>query len=209
MKTPFEYDHAAAVSKACEYSSDPETLRALIERLEITVGPSTVIPSPWNEAARRPLKALHMLVTVNGYTFPYYGSHNDAEAFEGRIGTGDHRKALAAALKARKDFKTGLLYSLLCCVGGDYNATHEDPEDPEDLGFDRDSIKDMAKWNLTLACAADLAANPHAPASLRQFHAARLADLRARAERQRVTVRGSVFSRYENALKHEPQKTEL
>ena len=49
--------------------------------------------------------------------------------------------------------------------------------------------------DLTLACAADLAANPHAPASLRQ-----IADLRARAERQRVTVRGSVFSRFVESL---------
>jgi hypothetical protein len=145
MKTPFEYDHAAAVAKCCEYSNDPDTLRKLIDRINVEVGPATVIPSPWNDDARRPLKALHMIVTVEGYSFPYYGSHMDAEAFAGRIDpTKDHHKAVAASMKARKDFKTSLMYSLLCCIGCDYSATYSDPED---MGFDRDSIKDMSKWN--------------------------------------------------------------
>lgn len=148
MKTTFEYDHAAAVEKACEYSENPETLRALIARLKIEVGPHTVIPSPWNGDARRPLKALHMLITVEGFTFPYYGSHNDAETMGANVsalgGSRKEKKTLAALLKARKEFKTGLLYSLLYCIGADYSATYSDPED---MGFDRDSIKDMAKWN--------------------------------------------------------------
>jgi hypothetical protein len=142
MKTPFEYDHAAAVSKACEYSEAPDTLRALIARLTIEVGPHTVIPSPWNDSPR-PLKALHMFITVEDYTFPYYGSHNDAEAFGGET-LGHNPKATKTRIQARKDFKTGLLYSLLCCIGCDYSATYSDPED---MGFNRDSIKDMAKWN--------------------------------------------------------------
>jgi hypothetical protein len=145
MKTTSEYAHAVAVNKACEYSSDPDTLRALIARLNITVGPPTVIPSPWNDGTRRPLKALHMLVTVEGFTFPYYGSHNDAQAFAGESNTRYmDRKTIADRIKALKDFKNGLLYSLLCCIGADYSATYSDPED---MGFDRDSIKDMAKWN--------------------------------------------------------------
>lgn len=148
MKTTFEYDHAAAVSKACEYSEAPETLRALIARLKIEVGPHTVIPSPWNDDTRRPLKALHMLVTVEGFTFPHYGSHNDAETMGANISylgwNPQEKQKKEGIVKARKDFKTGLLYSLLCCIGADYSATYSDPED---MGFDRDSIKDMAKFN--------------------------------------------------------------
>jgi len=147
MKTIFEYDHAAAVEKACEYSEAPETLRALITRLKIEVGPHTVIPSPWNDSPR-PLKALHMLVTVEGFTFPYYGSHNNAETMGASIAslgwTQQENRKKEKVIKARKDFKTGLLYSLLCCIRVDYSATNEDPED---MGFNRDSIKDMAKWN--------------------------------------------------------------
>lgn len=148
MKTTFKYDHAPAVTHACEYSQDPETLRALIARLNIEVGPYTVIPSPWNEDPRRPLKALHMLVTVEGYTFPYYGSHKDAETMGASIAqlgwNPQEKREKDSIIKARKDFKNGLLYSLLCCIGSDYSATYSDPDD---LGFDRDSIKDMAKWN--------------------------------------------------------------
>jgi hypothetical protein len=147
MKTTFEYDHAAAVEKCCGYSSDPETLRALIARLKIEVGPHTVIPSPWNDSPR-PLKALHMLATVEGFTFPYYGSHNDAETVGADIASlgwnPQEKLKKGEIIKARKDFRDGLLYSLLCCIGCDYSTTYSDPED---MGFDRDSIKDMAKWN--------------------------------------------------------------
>lgn len=148
MKTMFEYDHAAAVAKACEYSESPDTLRALIARLKIEVGPHTAIPSPWNEDARRPLRALHMLVTVEGFTFPYYGSHIDAETMGASVASlgwnPQEKRKKEEIAKARKDFREGLLYSLLCCIGGDYSATYSDPEE---MGLDRDSIKDMAKWN--------------------------------------------------------------
>ena len=148
MKTTFTYDYEAAVSRACEYSEDPETLRKLIARLEIEVGPHTVIPSPWNGDNRRPLKALHMLVTVNGYTFSYYGSHYDAEAMGTNITTlgwnPQEKRKKDAIVKARKDFRNGLLYLLLSCVRCDCDILHEESED---LGFNSDSIKDMAKWN--------------------------------------------------------------
>jgi len=147
MKIPFEYDHEAAVAKCCEYSDNPEALKKLIARLSIEVGPYTVIPSPWNDSPR-PLKALHMLVTVEGFTFPYYGCHNDAETMGtdlSRLGwNNDEKKRKDQILKARKDFKNNLLYSLLCCISCDYSATCGDLED---MGFNRDSIKDMAKWN--------------------------------------------------------------
>jgi len=142
MKTTFSYDTDAATTKACEYSEAPETLRALIARLKIEVGPNTIVPSPWNESPR-PLKALHMLVTVEGYTFSYYGSHSDAQAFTGGLHTSSHTE-LKAKIAARKDFREGLLYSLLCCIGSDISATQCDPED---MGMNPDSIKDMAKWN--------------------------------------------------------------
>ena len=150
MKTKFEYNHAAAVELACGYSDNPETLRGLIARLEIEVGPHAVVPSPWYEGTRRQLKALHMLVNVNGYAYPYYGSHAEAEAMEvdlpymaGWTPAEKHRRKMAKIM-ARKHFREGLLYSLLADIGGDYSAASGDPED---IGLDRDSIKDMAKWN--------------------------------------------------------------
>jgi len=136
MTTTFKYDYEKAVELCCEYSDDPETLRKLIERLKIKVGPSTVIPSPWNDD----LKVLRMIVTVEGYTFPYHGSHNDAMAFhQVQPDWGDRQIA-----KQRKEFRNGLLYSILCCVGSDLHTLYEDPED---FGMNSDSIKDMAKWN--------------------------------------------------------------
>jgi len=144
MKTTFEYDHEKAVALCCEYSDAPEILQALIARLKITVGPSTVIPSPWSPDH----KALHMMVTVEGLTFPYHGSHNDAQT----MGTDlrsmgwnhEEKKRIEAIRTKRKDFRDGLLYSLLCCIKSDLYTLHEDPED---LGMNSDSIKDMANWN--------------------------------------------------------------
>jgi hypothetical protein len=134
MKAPFEYNHPAAVDLCCQYSESPETLRTLIERINIEVGSPTVVPSPWR--GDRQLNALHMLVTVNGYTFPYYGSHNDAKAF-----TGDFT---LSRMRDRKRFYNDLLYSLLCCIGFEYSAALGDMED---MGMNPDSIKDVAKWN--------------------------------------------------------------
>ena len=147
MKTTFEYNHAAAVELACGYSENPETLRGLIARLEIEVGPHTVVPSPWNKDTQ--LKALHMLVAVNGYAFAYYGSHAEAEAMEvdlfcPGLTPAEKQRRKMEKIMARKHFREGLLYSLLANIGGDYSAASGDPED---IGLDRDSIKDMAKWN--------------------------------------------------------------
>jgi len=145
MKAPFEYDHPAAVALCKQYSDDPETLETLVSRLKISVGPHTVMPSPWNDNPARPLLALHMIVTVNGYSFPYHASHNDAELFSPRligreIRGNDGRKIIAG----RKKFRDGLLYSILCCVACDISAANGDIDD---MGFNPDSIKDVAAWN--------------------------------------------------------------
>jgi len=141
MKTTFEYDYEAAVALACKYSDHPETLKALIARLQIEIGPQTVIPSPWCKGSVRPLNALHMLVTVSGFTFPYYGSHSDAEAFTASVF--HDRQSREKALAARSKFKIGLLHSLLCSTRCEYFAD----ESPEEIGLNPDSIKDMAKFN--------------------------------------------------------------
>lgn len=138
MKTPFEYDHTAAIALCKQYSDNPELLEKVIQKLEISVGPSTVIPSPWQGK----YKALHMLVTVNGLTFPYHGSHNDAQLFEHKLLP--YGKEWRTIAKKRKDFRNGLLYSLLCCIKSDFYILYCDPEE---MGFNPDSIKDMAKWN--------------------------------------------------------------
>jgi hypothetical protein len=142
MKAPFEYDHAAAVALCKKYSSDPGTLDALLARLNISVGPHTVIPSPWNGSPARPLLALHMVITMEGYGFPFHASHNDAELFNlSQSPFGKEARRIAAE---RKKFRDGLLYSILCCVACDISAAYGDPED---MGFNHDSIKDMAAWN--------------------------------------------------------------
>jgi hypothetical protein len=142
MKTTFEYDYEAAVALACKYSDHPETLKALIARLQIEIGPQTVIPSPWCKDSARPLNALHMLVTINAFTFPYYGSHSAAEAFTAASVFHD-RQSREKALAARSKFKIGLLHFLLCSIRCDYRAD----ESPEEIGLNPDSIKDMANFN--------------------------------------------------------------
>lgn len=143
---PFEIEIEITIAKACEYSKNPETLRKLLERLEISVGHFSVVPSKWDE--KRKLKALHMVVTVNGYCFDYYGSHNDAETMGQNLNelrwNKDYKKEIATLKKRKQDFKESLLYSILCCIGCDYSLYFSEPEE---FGMDSDSIKDMAKWN--------------------------------------------------------------
>lgn len=125
-----------SIALALQYSDDAPTLAALIARLNITASSPVVIPTPWNDG----LQALLYVVTVEGYTFNYYGSHNDAQTMKAAPNIRD-TKAHREATKKRVD---GLLYSLLCCFSCDLSLLHSDPED---LGFDSDSIKEMAKYN--------------------------------------------------------------
>lgn len=127
-----------SIAMATSYSDDAPTLAALIDRLNITATEPTVIPSPWNPG----LQALLYVVTVEEFTFNYYGSHSDAQT----MATPPYRnpKAWTAHRQAAKKRNEDLLYSILTCFSCDLSVVHSDPED---LGFDPDSIKDMAKWN--------------------------------------------------------------
>jgi len=139
MKTTFNYDYEAAKELCFEYSDDKKTLGKLIKRLNICVGPPTVIPSPWNED----LKALHMIVTIGKLSFAYHGSHVDAMTQTPAVDRWD-RSDIRKRKKASKAFKDGLLYSILCSIRSDYYILYEDMED---LGYNPDSIKDVANWN--------------------------------------------------------------
>ena len=55
---------------------------------------------------------------------------------------------------------------------------------------------------LTIALVAAMASDPQSPASLREFHRERLADMGRRAKRQR-TPRPSAFSRFAESLETE------
>lgn len=136
---PFKYDNESAIDLCLKYSEDPDTLLSLIDRIKVEVTGGTVIPSPWNNDGRK-LESLQFYVTVCGYSFPYYGSHNDAQAWKAET---DYRK-IAKQAKERKSVKNGLLYSVLTCIACDLDLVYSEPED---IGFTPDSIKDMAKWN--------------------------------------------------------------
>jgi len=138
MNAPFEYDYQAAVDLCKEYSDNPELLESVIKKLKIDVGPLTIVPSPFQEN----LKALQMRVVVNGISFCFNASHNDA-MLRKKIISGDWRERTKFKREWEK-FRNGLLYSLLCCIKSDITAAWNDPEE---LGINPDSIKDMAEWN--------------------------------------------------------------
>lgn len=132
------------IAKALEYSDAPEVLEGLLKtRLDIKWVRVGAIPSPW--AGDEKLKALLYTVTLNGYSFPFYGSHVDAETVrDAAPGHGSYEfKSLRKRAKAMNDLRDGVLYSLLCCIRSDYTLGFDDMED---LGMDPDSINDVAKW---------------------------------------------------------------
>lgn len=134
MKTNFKFNQEKAIKLCKEYSEDFETLKKLIERIDIYIRYIGIIQSPWDKG----MKAVKYEVTVCGFTFPFYGSHNDAEILSM---TGQD---VFKNTKKRSEIRNSVLYSVLCCIGSDYALTDSEPED---LGMDSDSIKDMAKWN--------------------------------------------------------------
>jgi hypothetical protein len=83
-----------------------------------------------------------MIVTVEGYSFPFHASHKDAELFG--LSHPPFGKEARQLADGRKKFRDGLLYSILCCIACDISAAYGDPED---MGFNPDSIKDVAAWN--------------------------------------------------------------
>ena len=128
-----------SIDKACEYSDSPELLRKLIteDRFKLRATRVGVVPSTWHEGH----KALQYQVKVGDYSFPFWGSHNDALALEGVEGP---FRPLRKRVLQVKEVNQSVLYSLLCCIRSDYFLGQEEPEN---LGMDSDSIKDMAKWN--------------------------------------------------------------
>ena len=141
MKANFDYNYDTALSLCLQYSDEPETLKALLTsgKINVTVTRGPVIPSPWNDT-RRKLNCVLYHVTVNGYGFPFYGSHADAETLTSR---GNHRDSKELSKKRRK-MNDAFLYSILCCMKLDSQLYGYEPED---FGYSSDSIKDMAKWN--------------------------------------------------------------
>lgn len=150
ISADFLFNADAAIAQCEEYSERPETLRGMIEseRLKVHASIVGVIPSPWNDGDLR-LKALQYTITLNGYTFPFYGSHNDATIYArgwrdihtNRISA---QKNYAITKREKLKLRDGWLYSVLACIGSDLYCAECDPED---IGLDSDSIKDMAKWN--------------------------------------------------------------
>lgn len=146
FKANFKYNADKAVGLCLEYSDDKETLRKLIDRLSISINLVQILErSPWNEG----YKAVLYSVEIEGLRFDYYGSHADAEALQREYSWSDARngkKTLTRRqIQAKKqDVRNGMLYSVLCSIRCDYWLIDEEPED---LGYNRDSIKDMANWN--------------------------------------------------------------
>jgi hypothetical protein len=152
MKANFDYNYDTALALCLQYSDEPETLKALLTsgKINITVARGPVIPSPWNDT-RRKLNCVLYHVTVNGYGFPFYGSHADAETLTSR---GNHQDSKELSKKRRK-INDAFLYSILCCMKLDSQLYGYEPED---FGYSSDSIKDMAKWNEAKAHAHKLCA---------------------------------------------------
>ncbi len=142
MKTNFKCDSVKAMALACEYSDAPDLLESLLtgERLKLEVNQVGIIPSPWDNGGRK-LNCVMYNVTVNGFTFPFYGSHADSEAL-----TIDRsaRGGMTKMIKSRNAVRDGVLYSVLCCIRSEAECYEYEPED---LGMNSDSIRDMAKWN--------------------------------------------------------------
>ncbi len=134
----FPHNKAKALDLCKEYSSDPSILESLLDRLNIKVQRLRVIPGKWDKK----LKSLLYSVTVEGFTFNYYGSHHDAELIES-IQDPECRQRRCNVRKL-KNMNDGVLYDILCSIGCDYSICESDPED---LGMNPDSIKDMASWN--------------------------------------------------------------
>jgi hypothetical protein len=136
IKSNFNIDKVKAWEICAEYSEDPDTLFDLVSRLDIEINKDRIESSPWN----RELLCVKHSVTINGFTFPFYGSHADAEAWEAartRFSTKNRTKL--------NDVKNHVPYSVLACLRTDYTCDNYHTS-MEDLGYNPDSIKDNAKW---------------------------------------------------------------
>jgi hypothetical protein len=138
IKANFKFDEAKAVELCLEYSDAPETLKSVLEKIELEVNRVGVRTSPWGD---RKLNCLEYRVILNGFEFPFYGSHNDAEAFSDDILWNKRRSTV---LRRRRKVNNGVMYSVISCVQSEIGCLHLEPED---IGMDSDSIKDVAKWS--------------------------------------------------------------
>lgn len=136
----YEFDKGKAFELCAEYSDNAELLKELIEDLKLTITYEGVnLRSNWNPA----YMSVCWRVNLNGFEFDFYGSHRDAEI----LNVNPHEMRNSEKEKNRKERReicNGILYSVLCSVKCDLYLLESEPED---LGFDSDSIKDMAKWN--------------------------------------------------------------
>ena len=146
MKASFAFNHDKAVELCKEYSDKPEVLEELIKEWGddfIIEGGTQVIPSSFS----KDLKCLVYYVTINGFTFPFHGSHHDTMIVSGaNIDHYDSNrwKQIQKNKIERKKIRDSIMYSLLCCIKSDLYILNEEPED---IGMNPDSIKDMARWN--------------------------------------------------------------
>jgi hypothetical protein len=136
IKSNFNIDKSKAWAICAEYSDDPEALLALINRLEIEINKIRIESSPWSDG----MLCVKHSVTINDFTFPYYGSHADAEAWE----AARTRFSTKTRIKLN-EVKNSILYSVLACVRNDYMCDNYHTS-MDDFGYNPDSIKDNAKW---------------------------------------------------------------
>jgi hypothetical protein len=146
MKASFTFDHNKAVELCKKYSDKPEVLEKLIEKWEndfVVEGGTQVMPSTFS----KDLKCLSYHVTIKGFSFPFHGSHHDAMIVSGQNVDGrdtDYWKQVRKNKVEREKIRDSVMYSILCSIKSDLYILNEEPED---IGMNPDSIKDMARWN--------------------------------------------------------------
>lgn len=145
MNTNFKFDEQKAIDLCKEYSNSPDLLEKLIEKLDknLTILRQNITTSPWQNNSNKKMLCVPYSVTVFDYSFTFYGSHHDAEILQTNNMDWDW-KLRHTVKKERTKINDSVLYSVLCCICSDISVLHCDPED---LGWNSDSIKDMAKWN--------------------------------------------------------------
>ena len=113
-----------------EYCENSQAIKDLLAVKGFKAKTKGVIVSPWNADHY----ALEWEIEVGGQTFEFYGSHNDAMRFK----------------------KTGvqpkdILYSWLCCVGGDIRKPLLFEDFCFEFGYDQDSMRAHETWKKSLA----------------------------------------------------------
>lgn len=129
---------ANAIDKAAEYSEAPDTLRKLIASLSIgfqCMGPKA---DAFNEGTDRgPMLHWRIHLTRKGapYVFDFFGSINDCKTWQG-----------ASNVKGREQVREGMLYSVLCSIGCEYDTPTTFDDFCAEYGYDNDSRKAYNLW---------------------------------------------------------------